>query len=557
MLESLHVKDLALVKEVEIDFHDGFNILTGETGAGKSIIMGSVNLALGAKASADLIRSGAEYALVELVFRLDEKEISKLKELELEPEEDGTILLQRKISSQKTVSRINGQTVTVSQLKELSNVLMDVYGQHDYQNLLKPSNYLKMLDEYAGEKVFVLTDELKKKYSAYKDLLKKRNDDNSDENVRNREIDLLRYEINEIEEASLTLGEDEELEKRFRFLSNVRKIMEAVYEASNAIDGEDASALTNVGHATMKLKSVSAYDEEASEIADRIEEIEGLLSDAKRALKSYESKLDFDEEEFALVEERLNLLNHLKDKYGNTIESILSLYEKKSEELEKYIHYEEYLLKLDKEIEVLQKDILEICAKVSNHRKIAAKGLEQKLTDELKSLNFINTDMKITVLSEEEKLSVNGFDTVEFLISTNIGEELRPMHQIASGGELSRIMLAIKSVFADRDDVSTLLFDEIDSGISGTTAYKVAEMMSRIAGNHQLIAITHLPQIASMADNHYRIEKKVVEDRTVTLISRLDEEDSVRELARMLGSDEITDSALNNARELKKKKVCS
>lgn len=554
MLETLHVRDLALVKEIEIDFQNGFNVLTGETGAGKSIILGSVNLALGGKASPDLIRSGAESALIELVFKLNQKEIDKIKELELDIDEDGVVILQRKITPQKTVSRMNGQTVSVSQLKQLSEILMDVYGQHDYQSLLKASSYMRMLDDFAGDEISNQLQCLKVEYSNYRDLIKKRENENSDENVRNREIELLKFEIEEIEQAKLEVGEDEELEKRFKFLSNIRKIMEAVSSAQMAIDGDEASAIEMIGFAGNKLKSVESYDEEVHAIAESVSEAEGILLDIKRALKSYVNRLDFDGEEFSIIEERLNVINHLKDKYSDSIERILLIWQEKSEELDKLINYEEYLVKLENDINNSKKRLLDMCEKVSSIRTTTALNLEKKLIESLKSLNFLNTELKILITPDEEKISANGYDNVEFLISTNPGEALKPMHQVASGGELSRIMLAIKSIFADKDDVSTLLFDEIDSGISGTTAYKVAEMMNRLADSHQLIAITHLPQIAAMGGSHYMITKKVIDDRTVTAIEMLDEDNSIKELARMLGADEITESAIENAKELKSRR---
>lgn len=330
--------------------------------------------------------------------------------------------------------------------------------------------------------------------------------------------------------------------------------MEAVSSAQMAIDGDEASAIEMIGFAGNKLKSVESYDEEVHAIAESVSEAEGILLDIKRALKSYENRLDFDGEEFSIIEERLNVINHLKDKYSDSIERILLIWQEKSEELDKLINYEEYLVKLENDINNSKKRLLDMCEKVSSIRTTTALNLEKKLIESLKSLNFLNTELKILITPDEEKISANGYDNVEFLISTNPGEALKPMHQVASGGELSRIMLAIKSIFADKDDVSTLLFDEIDSGISGTTAYKVAEMMNRLADSHQLIAITHLPQIAAMGGSHYMITKKVIDDRTVTAIEMLDEDNSIKELARMLGADEITESAIENAKELKSRR---
>lgn len=554
MLENLHVKDLALINESDISFKEGFNILTGETGAGKSIVLGSINLALGAKTGANVIRSGKESALIELSFSLNDNEINKVKEMDLPIEEDGVILLQRKIMPNKSVCRINGETVTLTQLRQLSTYLLNMYGQHEHQNLLKASTYSSMLDDYAGDELSTIKDELKLELSKYHQLLDERNNNNTDENIRKRQIELLEFEINEIDEASLSVGEDEELEKRFRFLSNARKIMENVSITHEYINGDSkGTAIDSIGRGLSLLQSVSDYDDEIVALVNELSQIDNLINDFSRSLNSYINNLVFDEEEFRVVEDRLNTINRLKDKYNCSIEDILKLAEVKNTELLKLSNYEEYLNKLNNDIKESLAKVLDSCKRINKLRNKAKEPLKNSLIEAMKDLNFLDVKLDINIIENEEKITDKGFDEIEFLISLNPGEELRPMQEVASGGELSRIMLAFKSVFATKDDVSTLIFDEIDTGISGVTAYKVAEKMRSLSKGHQIICITHLPQIAAMADNHFLIEKSVEAGRTQTDIISLDYEASVKELARMLGSDTLSDSAINNARELKKK----
>lgn len=556
MLDNLHVLNLALIDEADINLKDGFNVLTGETGAGKSIVLGSINLALGAKVSTDIIRAGKEYALVELCFSLSDSEAAEIRKMGLSIEEDGSLLLSRKIMPGKSVCRINGETISAHELKELSGILLDVYGQHEHQSLLKSSTYEKMLDEYAGAEVAGLQTELKALRCEYRDSVRELEEADTDAASLTRQSELLSFEINEIESAALKPGEDEELEKRYKFLSNALKIEEAVREA-HAYTGyeNNSSAGSLIGIGVSRLRSVASYDEGALALTDQLSEIEALLNDFNRAVSSYEDSLSFDEEEYTEATERLNLINNLKNKYGSTIEAVLESYELKISELDKLNNHEEYIESLKKRIAELKMQMLDKCEEIHKLRIKASEPLRDKLVEAMVNLNFLDVKLEIKIDAEdEEAIKDSGYDRIEFLICLNPGEELRPMQNVASGGELSRIMLAIKTVFADKDDVSTLVFDEIDTGISGRTAYKVAEAMEQLSKSHQLIAITHLPQIASRADNHLLIEKNVVDGRTVTTIVPLDEEASVRELARMLGGDEITEAALSNAREMKKEK---
>lgn len=552
MLESLHVKNLALIDEAEVNFTDGLNILTGETGAGKSIIIGSVNLALGAKADKEAIRAGAEYALVELIFSLNEKQNRAVREMELPTEEDGMLLLQRKISPTRSTCKVNGETVSSGQLRALSAVLLDMYGQHEHQSLLKPAKHKEMLDEYAGNEMKELKKELAGVYSEYRKTEAELLENNSDEASRKRETDLLTFEVNELENAALTPGEDEALEKDYRRMVNAKKMKEAVFTVHSLTGYEnDGSAGEGIGRALRELKGISVYDEGAEELCGQLSEIDNLLNDFNRSLADYRDSLEFDEETFVQTEERLNIINRLKDKYGNTYELLMQTLAEKSKRLEQLAHYEEYLYQTEQMLEEQKRQILLLCSKISEKRKEAAEKLTEKLTQAMIDLNFLDVDFAITVSPDEEHFVQDGYDTITFLISTNPGETKRPLQQVASGGELSRIMLAFKSVFADKEGTDTLIFDEIDTGISGKTAWKVSEKLGKLSGGHQIICITHLPQIAAMADTHFLIEKQVNNDRTATRIYKMSEEESLSELARLLGSGSVTQAVLGNAREMK------
>ncbi|MGN0387300.1 MAG: DNA repair protein RecN [Suilimivivens sp.] len=551
MLESLHVKNLALIDEAEVDFTKGLNILTGETGAGKSIIIGSINLALGAKADKEYIRTGADYALVELVFSLNEKQREILKEMDL-PEEDGILILQRKIMAGRSVCKINGETVSSGQLKALSGFLLDMYGQHEHQSLLKASKHKELLDDYAGSSVTELKKELKERYRSYKRDEEELSSNQLDENARNRETDLLSYEVNEIEAAALVPGEDEELEKRYRRMSNARRMKETVTLVHGLTGYEDdGSAGETIGRALRELKNIISFDEEISPLLDQLSDIDNLLNDFNRSLSDYRESLEFDEEEFQKTQERLNVLNHLKGKYGGTIESVLQSYEDKKKRLSQLESYEEYLAFLQAKLQKEKRELLSDCSRLSGLRAEAAGELSLKLSAAMEDLNFIDVDFSIEVEPEEQHVSEDGYDKITFMISTNPGEKKKPLAEIASGGELSRIMLAFKTVFADEEGTDTLIFDEIDTGISGKTAWKVSEKLGKLAGGHQIICITHLPQIAAMADSHYLIEKQVKQERTVTDIKRLSEEESISELARLLGSGSVTEAVMTNAREMR------
>ena len=554
MLYSLHVKNLALIKEQEIEFSKGLNILTGETGAGKSVVIGSVNLALGGKADAGLIRTGEEYALVELVFGLENEAQRKLLEaMDIQPDEDGTVVIQRKLMQGRSVSKVCGESVTARQLKDISNILINIHGQNDHQELLHKNKHLEILDEYCMDDLKNLPAQLKENLHVLEDIREKLDETSMDENSRMREQELLEFEVSEISDAELAAGEDEQLEARYHKMVNSRKISEAAGVAlSMTGSGEsEESASDMIGRAVRELSSVSSYDSELEDLLSQLSDVENLLTDFNHSLSGYISDLEFDDEEFHTVEDRLNVINHLKDKYGGSIEAVLLELSRKQERLDTLSDLDAHRNKLKAQLQAQEEKVLLLCKKISDIRKKASKGLEKKLTEALIDLNFLDVRFEISIKSDENNVTSKGYDSVEFMISTNPGEDLRPLEKIASGGELSRIMLALKTVVADKDDISTLIFDEIDAGISGKTAWKVSKKLGELSREHQIICITHLPQIAAMADKHFMIEKGLSDGRTVTNIYALSEETSIGELARLLGGDKITDAVVQNAKEMR------
>ena len=551
MLHSLHVKNLALIDETEVTFEEGLNILTGETGAGKSIIIGSINLALGAKADKDMIRTGAEYALVELVFTVDQpRQLEAIRDMEL-PVEDHQVILQRRIMQGRSVCKVCGETVTAKQLKQLAEILIDIHGQHEHQSLLQAGKQLEILDAYAGEKLSAHKEKLGDVYRRYRQALEELSDSVVDEETRKRETALAEFECQEIAEAELTVGEDEEAELLYRKLVNGQKIKEAVSFAHSLCGYEDGGIGSSVGRALREIRTVASYDEALGDFEKQLLDIDNLLNDYNRATADYLSGLEFDGELFDRTERRLNLINHLKSKYGNTIEDILAYREKTEQMLDKYRDFDAYRMELQRRADTLKEEALSICGEISDIRSRSAGMLAEEMKKALVDLNFQEVQFKIQVTSSEETMNGNGYDRVTFLVSTNTGEVLKELSQVASGGELSRIMLALKTVLADKDEIETLIFDEIDTGISGKTAWKVSEKMGILGREHQLICITHLPQIAAMADIHFCIEKHVENERSVTGIRKLNDEESVEEVARMLGGASITEHVRNNAKEMK------
>lgn len=547
MLVGLHVKNLALIEQADVEFGNGLNILTGETGAGKSIIIGSVALALGAKASKDMIRRGEEYAYIELIFSVDdEKKREELKRMDVYPDEDGLLIISKKITQTRSISRINDETVTTARLKAVTGKLLDIHGQHEHQSLLHKQKHLEILDEYSWRETGSLKRNVAESYRRYLELKGKLDGFSLDEESRKRELDFMRFEIDEIENAALKPGEEEELAAKFRKFSHGQKIMESLQGAYQAVDGD------MIGRAYREVESVASYDERLSGIAEGLSDAESILADLGRSISDYMDEMEFSGEDFKQTEERLDFVRGIMAKYGNSEEAVLNSLEEKKKRLAELENYAELVFAAKAGFEEQKRVLGLLCGRLSKEREKAAKVLESRITEELEDLNFLHVEFRVDV-HQTDHFTAAGSDEVEFLISTNPGSiPPRPLGEVASGGELSRIMLAIKTVLADTDDIPTLIFDEIDTGISGRTAQKVSERLSYIGKKHQVLCITHLPQIAAMADTHFEIKKSVENGVTATKIRKLTEKDEVDELARLLGGAEITEKVRENAEEMKR-----
>ncbi len=545
MLLELHVKNLALIERADVEFGEGLNILTGETGAGKSIIIGSVSMALGGKASRDSIRHGADYAYIELVFSVKgEDRLRALRELDTEPTEDGLVIISRKITPSRSISRINDETVTAARLRQITGLLLDIHGQHEHQSLLYKSKHLEILDAYVKAQTQPAKKKMEEEYKNYCILKKRLSSFEMDHDARLREADFLRFEIQEIEEGNIKEGEEEELTARYRRFSHARRIAENLNEAYDSLQ---ADAVTR---ALRSVEQVTEYDEALQSIRDQLYDAEAILSDAGREISAYISSMEFDEESWRQTEERLDQIHSLQNKYGASVLAIQASLEEKRKRLEELENYDAFREQTEKKLKISTDHLCRLCTDLSEIRKKASVELVKRIRSGLLDLNFLDVefDMEFETL---DHFTPDGWDEVQFLISTNPGQPMRPLKDVASGGELSRIMLAIKTVLADSDEIPTLIFDEIDTGISGRTAQKVSEKLSYIAGSHQVICITHLPQIAAMADIHFEILKSVSEGSTATTIERLGREKSIRELARLLGGAQITEAVLKNAHEMK------
>lgn len=551
MLQNLYVKNLALIDETEVEFGPGLNILTGETGAGKSLLLGSVNLALGGKYSADMLRSGAKSGLVELTFTVDDERIRRrLEQLDLFPE-DGCLTLSRRLMEGRSVSRINGETVSARVLRDAAGLLIDIHGQHENQTLLQRKNHLALLDLYAKEETSPLRKEMAEKFRVYQELCRKKESSALDDESRRKEAALAEFEVKEIEDAALVLGEDEELEDMYRRMTESRRVTESVAETYQ-YTGEDArgNASDFLSRAIRSMQEAAEFDETGSRLYGQLIEIDSLLNDFNRELSEYAKSFEFSDEEFQETETRLNLINHLKAKYGKTISEILAYCGEKRQRLTELEDYDTFMRELDKKTEEAFRAVEKTAEELHKVRERAAETFAGEIQKQMAELNFLDARLEIR-LTDAGHYSASGKDEAEFYFSANPGEPLKPMGNVASGGELSRVMLAVKTVLADEEDTPTLIFDEIDTGISGITAGKVGEKLRLIGRSRQVICITHLPQIAAAADSHFLISKET-DGRTVkTDIALLDEEASVQELARMLGGANVTGRILESAGEMK------
>lgn len=552
MLRVLHVKNMALIEEEKIEFGDGLNILTGETGAGKSILIGSLGVALGSGSFKDFVPENADHASVELIFDTQSGRVKVWLEEHDIPDMDGQIIISRSFRKGRSISRINGEVVPIGLVRELSSDLIDIHGQHEHQSLLYPKYHLQLVDDFAGEELEKKKERCRMLYQAYASASQKLKEALRDAGDRAKNMDFISFEVSEIDDAGLRLGEDEELENRFRFLSNAQKIMEALSVVQRLTDGDgETDASSQISRASGELSAVASYDEELMQLQSTLSDAEGMLSDFTRALSGYIDAFSYDEQEFSEVSDRLDLINHLKMKYGRTIEDILSYRDARQQELDRLSNFDAYVSGLKAEAEKSRKELLEVCGDITALRKTSAEKLTEQIVRSLRDLNFLDVRFEIHFEKLKEP-SGNGMDEATFLISMNPGLPLRPLQHVASGGELSRIMLGIKTVMAKKDEIECLIFDEIDTGISGRTAQKVSEKMAQLSRDRQVIAITHLAQIASMADVHFLIEKRSEDGKTHTGVRQLTGEAITDELARILGGVQITDAVRATAAEMKR-----
>ncbi|HAV90780.1 MAG TPA: DNA repair protein RecN [Eubacterium sp.] len=549
MLLSLHVKNLALIKDIDVSFEKGLNILTGETGAGKSLLLGSINIALGAKFSKDIIRNEEESALVELIFENNDSLREILSKYDIDASDD-IIIVSRKINNNKSISKINGFTVTVKDLKNIMLNMLDISGQHEHQKLLSKETHLDIVDEYAKDKTKPILTKLKDLYEEYKYLLKLKDEFNIDESSKNREIDILQFEINEIDQKIFMKDEDDALEEEFKKLNSGTDICEDLNKAYSILQGDNGGVSSALEDALSYVNDAYKYDDGLSDLKDSLYELDSLCKDLTRDLYQKLEDVSVDEERLSEVSERLDEINHLKMKYGNTYESIINYLNEKKEQLDFYLDYDNRLKEHEEKIEKCKCEIISLCDKLTDIRIKTAKVLKGKITDVLLELNFLDVKFDI-VVNNKDDFNAKGNNEVIFMISTNPGSDIRPINEVASGGELSRIMLAIKTVLASVDDVDTLIFDEIDSGISGITASMVAKKLCDVSKYRQVICITHLAQIAAMADLHLRIDKNVIDNNTYTTLTKLDYDESIAELMRISGNEKLTDTDKAHAVSLK------
>ncbi len=553
MLQTLHISNVALMDEIEVNFQNGLNILSGETGAGKSIIIGSIlSVISGQKMSKDSLRDINKPGLMELVFQVDEPEVmAALQSLEVETEE-GQIILSRKLSPQKGVSsyRLNGETVVASKIQEVASLLLDVHGQHDHQLLLKHSKHLDFLDEYAHKQVDTLKKQVAEGYHFYQTITKNLSEMTLDEEQRLRELAFCEFEMREIEEAHLNEGEEEELALAYKKASYARQIQNALGKAYENLSDKTSDLLSQ---SIREMQGISSYDAEIDGFLSQLMDVDALLNDLNRDISNYLGNLEVDEAVLAELQARLDIIHDMKRKYGGSVTAVWQHYEKSKQKVAELQDYEERRQALLHQQKKMEQELERMSLQLSEIRKQAATSFETELTRILQELNFLTVDFRV-VFERLPHFSVKGVDEVSFYISTNPGTPVRPLQQVASGGELSRIMLAIKSILAETEDVGTLVFDEIDTGISGRTAQRVAELLHKIGSHRQVICISHLPQIVSMADEHFLIEKDVVGEKDVmtqTDIRTLSIDESIREIARLLGGREITELVLQNAAEMK------
>lgn len=538
MVTTLHIKNVGIIDDINIELNEGFNVLTGETGAGKTLIIGSLAILAGGRFSKEMIRNGEDFSFIEANFYCPNNEQSI----------DNNIIVSREIHlNGRNSCKINGRLVTVNELKEVMSKIIDIHGQHDSQLILNPVNHIMYLDKFIGNEIKENLCKYAEKLTKYNELKQELKNTYGEDQEKERRLDLLRYQYNEIEQAKLKKNEEEELQEKHKMMQNAEKLKENLCEIDSNLNDNAITAISNAIHNLEKIQDCGKeYNEKLSILKNSYYDIQELARD----FSYMREEIDFDEDERNQLEERLDLIYSLKRKYGNTISEILEFQNNVELEIHKIENLDEYHKKIKTQIETIKKELSEIANQISNTRAKYANELSYKINQELRDLEMPNAKFEIKV-NKTEKFYENGIDEVEFMICTNIGEGLKPLAKIASGGEMARIMLGIKNVLTDVDEVSTLVFDEIDTGISGKASKAVAEKMKSISNLHQVICITHLPSIAAKGDYNYYISKQTKENKTYTSIKLLNEEETIEEIAR-ISSGEITEIAKAHAQELRK-----
>ena len=555
MLNLLRIQNVALIPSLEVNFGAGLNILSGETGAGKSIIIDSISFVLGGRPGKDFLRSGESLAEVEALLSIEEEGVlSALTALGIPAEDDNALLLSRTLTDTgKSVCRVNGRVVTLGMLRELSSLLIDIHGQHEHQSLLNPAKHIELLDRFCGEEISPCKAALAAGFRTYREVVKQRKALMEDEADRAAKTELYAFQSKEIEAAKLKNGEEESLSARRKFLQASEKRTKAANETLAALYGDEDGdgALDRLGAALQPVTILAEIDETQAEVSDAVHDLHARLDDLVRDFRRYCGDLESDPQELDRVEARLDIIYRLRKKYGKaTVAELLAHAADMRERLDAMEGGGERLAVLSDEKTALEKELARESAQLSRCRAAAAVKIEKELENVLRDLGMKNAALSIDI-SRKKEMSPNGFDRVEFLISPNVGEPLKPLAQIASGGEMSRVMLALKTVLADCDQIETFIFDEIDAGVSGRTAQSVAEKLAGIGRARQILCITHLPQIAAMGDTHFLIEKTTDSARTTTAIHALSREDSIRELARLTSGARVTEASLGAAAEMK------
>ena len=552
MLVVLNIKNFALIQELSVEFGAGFNILSGETGAGKSILIDTIDYVLGGKFSKDLIRYGEDKTYVEAIFDIENDEIyTLLNDLNIEADELLVVSRETTISG-KSIIKVNGKTIVLSQLKKIREKLLDIHGQHQNQSLLSKGTHILYLDEYNSENISPLLEQFEIFKNRYSEIEDKINELKGNED-REKLLDYIKFQIEDIEKAKLKPGEEEDLREQYNILANAEKISSSLINSYNYLNNnpQGNSVLELLSKVISELSHSEMHLEKIKDKRVQVEEAYYLLEESTRDIRDIANEIYYDENELAAINERIYEISLYKKKYGDSIDEILKFLEKLKNQYDEFINSEEIILNLKKELSVIEKEMKDIGLKLHEFRCMSAKDLEVRIKEELSYVGLEKAIINIDVNLSEEANS-RGYDDVQFLISANPGEPLKPLEKVLSGGELSRIMLALKCVFVDKDKIPTLIFDEIDTGISGAIGKRVGEKMYQVSVKHQVLCITHLPQIAALSDNHYFVSKKVENVKTFTQIRMLNEQDKVCEIAKMIGGDNLSDVAIDNSREMVK-----